>query len=142
MAGGEYAVLLHTGPYADLKTAYQWLYGDWLRHSGREAADAPPFELYLNTPMDAAPADQPLQRQTGMVVIEGAHGERTIIRSVEPRSLVGGDRLDFNVLDADGDGLVDRGEAGADAGLRREFDNTDRDGDGRLDRIELADWIL
>ncbi|RQR31676.1 GyrI-like domain-containing protein [Burkholderia sp. Bp9142] len=57
VAGGEYAVLLHTGPYADLKTAYQWLYGDWLRHSGREAADAPPFELYLNTPMDAAPAD-------------------------------------------------------------------------------------
>ncbi|MBR8300322.1 AraC family transcriptional regulator [Burkholderia dolosa] len=55
--GGEYAVLLHTGPYADLKTAYQWLYGDWLRHSGREAADAPPFELYLNTPMDTAPAD-------------------------------------------------------------------------------------
>ncbi|MGU7784103.1 AraC family transcriptional regulator [Burkholderia sp. PU8-34] len=55
--GGEYAVLLHTGPYADLKAAYQWLYGDWLRHSGREAADAPPFELYLNTPMDAAPAE-------------------------------------------------------------------------------------
>ncbi|MBR8309297.1 AraC family transcriptional regulator [Burkholderia cenocepacia] len=57
IAAGEYAVLLHTGPYADLKTAYQWLYGDWLRHSGREAADAPPFELYLNTPMDTAPAD-------------------------------------------------------------------------------------
>ncbi|KVN10505.1 AraC family transcriptional regulator [Burkholderia stagnalis] len=57
VAGGEYAVLLHTGPYADLKAAYQWLYGDWLRHSGREAADAPPFELYLNTPMDTAPAD-------------------------------------------------------------------------------------
>jgi AraC family transcriptional regulator len=57
VAGGEYAVLLHTGPYADLKAAYQWLYGDWLRHSGREAADAPPFELYLNTPADAAPAD-------------------------------------------------------------------------------------
>ncbi len=57
VAGGEYAVLLHTGPYADLKTAYQWLYGDWLRHSGREAANAPPFELYLNSPMDTAPAD-------------------------------------------------------------------------------------
>lgn len=57
IAGGDHAVLLHTGPYADLKTAYQWLYGDWLRRSGREAADAPPFELYLNTPMDAAPAD-------------------------------------------------------------------------------------
>ena len=57
VAGGEYAVLLHTGPYADLKAAYQWLYGDWLRHSGREAANAPPFELYLNSPMDTAPAD-------------------------------------------------------------------------------------
>ncbi|MCA8093127.1 GyrI-like domain-containing protein [Burkholderia anthina] len=57
IAGGDHAVLLHTGSYADLKTAYQWLYGDWLRHSGREAADAPPFELYPNTPMDAAPAD-------------------------------------------------------------------------------------
>ena len=57
IAGGDHAVLLHTGPYADLKAAYQWLYGDWLRHSGREAADAPPFERYLNTPMDAAPAD-------------------------------------------------------------------------------------
>lgn len=57
VTGGEYAVLLHTGPYADLKAAYQWLYGEWLPRSGREAADAPPFEMYLNTPADTAPAD-------------------------------------------------------------------------------------
>jgi AraC family transcriptional regulator len=53
--GGEYAVLLHTGPYAELKSAYQWLYGEWLPHSGREAADAPPFEVYLNTPAEVPP---------------------------------------------------------------------------------------
>jgi hypothetical protein len=93
-------------------------------------------------PPVATPADQPLQRQTGMVVIEGPHGERTIIRSVEPRSLVGGDRLDFNVLDADGDGLVDRHEAMIDRSLQSQFDATDANRDGRLDREELTGWIL
>ncbi len=55
--GGDYAVLLHTGPYSDLKSAYRWLYGEWLPGSGRAAADAPPFEVYLNTPHDTAPQD-------------------------------------------------------------------------------------
>jgi len=55
--GGEYAVLLHTGPYAGLKSAYQWLYGQWLPASGRAAADSPPFEVYLNTPDEVAPQD-------------------------------------------------------------------------------------
>ena len=60
-----------------------------------------------------------------------------------PRSLVGGDRFDFDVLDADGDGSVDRREAGAvDRYLLREFDRTDTNRDGRLDREELAGWIL
>ena len=65
-----------------------------------------------------------------------------IIRSVEPDSLVGGDRLDFTVLDADGDGAVDRREAASDASLRAEFDRVDANRDGRLDRDELAGWIL
>ena len=34
-------------------------YGDWLMRSGREAADAPVFEEYLNNPRDTAPADLP-----------------------------------------------------------------------------------
>lgn len=55
--GGEYAVLRHTGPYSDMRAAYEWLYGTWLVQSGREAADAPVFEEYLNSPKDTAPAE-------------------------------------------------------------------------------------
>lgn len=55
--GGEYAVLHYKGPYAGMRAAYQWLYGQWLPASGREAADAPAFEDYLNSPRDTAPAD-------------------------------------------------------------------------------------
>jgi AraC family transcriptional regulator len=57
IAGGDHAVLRHVGPYASMKAAYQWLFGDWLVRSGREAADAPVFEEYLNSPRDTAPAD-------------------------------------------------------------------------------------
>jgi len=53
----ECAVLRHRGPYATMRSAYQWLYGHWLVQSGREAADAPVFEEYLNNPRDTAPAD-------------------------------------------------------------------------------------
>ena len=52
---GLYAQLLYTGPYADMKDAYQWLYGVWLPHSGFEAEDAPIVEEYLNNPQDVAP---------------------------------------------------------------------------------------
>jgi AraC family transcriptional regulator len=45
------------GPYADMRAAYQWLYGDWLLRSGREPADAPVFEEYLNSPRDTATAE-------------------------------------------------------------------------------------
>jgi AraC family transcriptional regulator len=55
--GGRYAVLRHKGPYADMKAAYQWLYGEWLVRSGAEAADAPIFEEYLNNPRDTPPTD-------------------------------------------------------------------------------------
>lgn len=57
LAGGKYAVLHHTGPYAGLKAAYDQLYGQWLPQSGHEPADAWPYELYLNTPFDTAPED-------------------------------------------------------------------------------------
>jgi AraC family transcriptional regulator len=54
---GSYAVLRHKGPYADMKAAYDWLYGTWLVQSGREAADAPVFEEYLNNPRITAPTE-------------------------------------------------------------------------------------
>jgi AraC family transcriptional regulator len=57
IAAGPYAVLRHKGPYADMRAAYQWLYGDWLLRSGHEPADAPVFEEYLNSPRDTAPTE-------------------------------------------------------------------------------------
>lgn len=57
IAAGPYAVLTHKGPYGELFKAYSWLYGQWLADSGRELADAPPFEKYLNSPHDTAPGE-------------------------------------------------------------------------------------
>jgi AraC family transcriptional regulator len=54
LRGGRYARLRYQGPYADMKGAYRWLYGVWLPQSGEEAADAPAFEAYLNTPQEVA----------------------------------------------------------------------------------------
>jgi AraC family transcriptional regulator len=50
-------VLRHKGPYDGLAAAYKWFFGVWLLQSGRELRDAPPFEEYLNTPLDTAPAE-------------------------------------------------------------------------------------
>ncbi|MDO3380984.1 AraC family transcriptional regulator [Gilvimarinus algae] len=55
VGGGECAVLTFTGPYSDLEQVYEWLYGSWLPHSGREARNEPPFEEYLNDPRDTPP---------------------------------------------------------------------------------------
>ena len=57
IAGGPYAVLRYRGPYATMHGAYRWLYGDWLVRSGREAADAPVLEEYLNDPRSTPPPD-------------------------------------------------------------------------------------
>ncbi|MBL8594873.1 MAG: AraC family transcriptional regulator [Kaistia sp. SCN 65-12] len=54
---GDYAVLRHKGPYADMRAEYNWLFGTWLPQSGREIADAPVLEEYLNSPRDAAPSE-------------------------------------------------------------------------------------
>jgi AraC family transcriptional regulator len=51
----RYAVLTFVGPYAGLRAAYQWFYGTWLPGSGETPADAPCFELYMNSPQDTAP---------------------------------------------------------------------------------------
>ncbi len=52
LPAGRHAVLTFTGPYAGLPAAYDQLYGVWLAESGEQPADSPPFEVYLNTPMD------------------------------------------------------------------------------------------
>ena len=55
--GDESAVLVMQGAYKGLQEAYEWLYGQWLPQSGRMPADQPSYEIYLNSPMDTAPAD-------------------------------------------------------------------------------------
>ncbi len=57
ISGGEYAVLRHKGPYAEMHMAYKWLYAEWLPRSGRHLRDALMFEEYLNNPRDVAPAE-------------------------------------------------------------------------------------
>jgi AraC family transcriptional regulator len=57
VAGGDHAVVTHRGPYSRLGETYRWLYGVWLPGSGREPADAPPFEVYRNTPGETPPED-------------------------------------------------------------------------------------
>jgi AraC family transcriptional regulator len=55
LAGGEYASLLHKGPYENLSASYQQVFGAWLPASGRELRDIPCFELYRNTPQNTPP---------------------------------------------------------------------------------------
>jgi len=55
--GGDHAVLKYKGPYGDMRAAYDWLYGQWLPSSGCDAADAPVFEHYLDSPRDTPPTE-------------------------------------------------------------------------------------
>lgn len=57
LAGGPAASIVHKGPYAELPQAYEWFYRDWLASSGREPADAPPYEVYLNDPRATPPTE-------------------------------------------------------------------------------------
>ncbi len=57
LPAGRNAVLTYKGPYAGLPAAYDQLYSVWLPASGEDPADAPSFEVYLNSPMDTAPDD-------------------------------------------------------------------------------------
>jgi len=55
--GGDYAVLRHKGPYANMHKAYEWLYAEWLPKSGRRLRDSVMFEEYLNNPREVAPTE-------------------------------------------------------------------------------------
>ena len=54
---GRHAVMHHKGPYAELETAYNWLFGTWLPESGEEPANRPCFEFYLNDCKSLPPAE-------------------------------------------------------------------------------------
>jgi AraC family transcriptional regulator len=55
IAGGEYAVTTHEGPYEKLGETYARLCGEWLSQSGRELRSAPGFEVYRNSPQQTPP---------------------------------------------------------------------------------------
>ncbi|MBS7807076.1 AraC family transcriptional regulator [Variovorax sp. PCZ-1] len=55
-SGGRCARMVFTGPYAELHTAYSWLYYVWLPASGEEPGEQPPIEEYLNDPRSVPPA--------------------------------------------------------------------------------------
>ena len=57
VAGGEYAVTTHQGPYNKVGDTYAELLGQWLPRSGRELLNTPCFEVYLNSPDNTAPKD-------------------------------------------------------------------------------------
>lgn len=57
IAGGDYAVATHAGPYDKLSETYAKIMGQWLPRSGRELRSAPSFETYINDPNSTAPGD-------------------------------------------------------------------------------------
>ena len=57
IAGGDYAVTTHFGPYQRLGRTYARLCGPWAARSGRELRAAPSFEVYLNSPEGTEPGD-------------------------------------------------------------------------------------
>jgi AraC family transcriptional regulator len=58
LRGGEHAMVLHKGPYQGLQQAWMWFYNEGLQKLGRNPDfSVPSFEVYLNTPDEAAPED-------------------------------------------------------------------------------------
>lgn len=57
LTGGDYAVATFRGPYTEFDAVYQHVYAEWLPASGREARNAPPFEIYLRGPGETTPDD-------------------------------------------------------------------------------------
>lgn len=55
--GGRYARIVHTGPYTELKAAYDWLYQTWLPDCDEEPRDLPCLEEYLNDPRQVSAKD-------------------------------------------------------------------------------------
>lgn len=55
LPAGRYACTTHVGPYDRLGDVWARFMGEWLPRSGHRAADGPSFEIYRNTPENAAP---------------------------------------------------------------------------------------
>ena len=63
------------------------------------------------------------------------------VRSIQPDSVVGNYRIDFEAMDVDGDGFISRAEAQANPALADEFNALDTTRRGKLSREQLAGWL-
>jgi hypothetical protein len=80
---------------------------------------------------------------THQAQLERPRGEASVIvRSIQPNSVVGNYRIDFQALDTDGDGRISRAEAQANPALAEEFDALDTRHSGHLSREQLAGWLI
>ena len=57
IAGGEYVIATHKGPYDKLMDVYMELYGRWIPENGREYTMDPCFEVYVNDPHTTPPEE-------------------------------------------------------------------------------------
>ncbi|WP_166416863.1 AraC family transcriptional regulator [Cochlodiniinecator piscidefendens] len=57
LPAGKHAVLLFKGPYAGLRSAYDYMFGEWVPKAAHELAHSPSYEVYLNSPADTAPEE-------------------------------------------------------------------------------------
>lgn len=48
LPGGKYAIFLHLGPYDQLKSSYDYIFGKWVIENNIELSNAPCMEKYLN----------------------------------------------------------------------------------------------
>lgn len=101
----------------------------------------------LTTPLLSSPANVRSQALasgavTHQVQVRTAPDQaQVIVRSIQPDSVIGDYRIDFEALDTDGDGFISRAEAKAHATLDAEFNALDSSRSGRLDRAQLAGWL-
>ena len=80
---------------------------------------------------------------THRVQLPAEPGQATVVvRSIQPDSVAGNYRIDFNALDVDGDGFISRDEAQANPALADEFNALDSARRGKLAREQLAGWLL
>lgn len=57
IAGRDYAVTVHRGPYEELYQVYTDLYGEWIPTNGYTYLEEPAVEIYRNTPETTPPED-------------------------------------------------------------------------------------
>lgn len=55
--GGKYVVFLYKGPYSNLESVYDTIYGKYIFEMKHELASRPGFEVYLNDPECTKPED-------------------------------------------------------------------------------------